>query len=62
MTDEELQAIEDRANAFQAGAHSLEYWQRVVGTDVPALIAEVRRLRAEFDAYYNKVESWGLQT
>ncbi len=56
MTEEELAAIEARHNEACQGPWKSDYrlsddGERLLGDDVPALIAEVRRLRAPIDRH-----------
>jgi len=48
MTDEELNAIEARANAIRT-AHQIDVGEYVNASarDVPALVAEIRRIKRE---------------
>ncbi len=53
MTEQELQAIEQRANAATStGLAKTGPWVSLA--DVPALVAEVRRLRALVEAAYRE--------
>jgi hypothetical protein len=59
MTDEELIAIEARANA--ASSHWAEFGDvSDSADDVPALVAEVRRLRGLVEAAYEEAYSNGF--
>jgi hypothetical protein len=49
MTDEELDRIEARCNAATAGPWKDGEFIVAAREDIPALLAEVRRLRAELD-------------
>ncbi len=55
MSEEELKAIEGRANAIRT-AHQIEVGEYVSASarDIPALVAEVRRLRALVESAYRE--------
>lgn len=52
MTEEELKAAEERAEEAATGV-PMEHVQAIIEKDVPALIAEVRRLQKELEAATN---------
>lgn len=52
MTERQLRAIEARADDYNRyeRCNELEVARKIIGRDIPALVAEVRRLRRQVDA------------
>lgn len=52
MTNDQLAAIEARANDYNRydRCNELEVARKIIGRDIPALVAEVRRLRGQVEA------------
>lgn len=57
MTEEQLREIEERAEEAATGV-PMEHVRAIIERDVPALIAEVRRLQIEFDTLKPKADAW----
>lgn len=60
ITDDQLAAIEARADDYNRyeRCNELEVARKIIGRDIPALVAEVRRLRELCAECIESIEDW----
>jgi len=61
ITPEQLSAIQARADDYNRyeRCNELEVARKIIGRDIPALLAEVRRLRELCGECVQSIEDWG---